>query len=146
MSSRPKRRNVTLWILQSLLAALFLFAGGFKLATPIATLARFSPLPGAFLEFIGACEVAGALGLLLPGLLRVKVFLTPLAAVGLVIIMIGATIATAVLQGWAPAAFPLTVGVLAGVVAIARWPRRTRAAKMAVSQELPSNLHPVAGR
>ena len=126
MSSHRKGRRIALWILQSALAALFLFAGGFKLATPLATLATFSPLPGAFLKFIGLCEVAGALGLVLPGLLRVKTGLTPLAAVGLVIIMIGATVVTAATQGVASATFPLAVGALLTVVIVGRWPRVAR--------------------
>lgn len=127
MSSHRKGRRIALWILQSVLAALFLFAGGFKLATPTATLATFSPLPGAFLKFIGLCEVAGAVGLVLPGLLRVKTGLTPIAAGGLVVIMIGATILTAATQGAAPAAFPLAVGVLLGVVIAGRWPHGAEA-------------------
>ena len=129
MSSTPsKKSRITLWIVQSVLAALFLYAGGFKLATPVATLAHFTPLPGAFLPFIGLCEVAGALGLVLPGLLRIKPVLTPLAAVGLVLIMIGATILTARTQGVAAASFPFVVGILAGVVAAGRRPRGARAA------------------
>jgi uncharacterized membrane protein YphA (DoxX/SURF4 family) len=122
MSTHRKGRRVALWILQSVLAALFLFAGGFKLATPVATLATFSPLSGAFLKFIGLCEVAGALGLVLPGLLRLKTGLTPIAAAGLVIIMIGATVVTATTQGAAPAILPFAVGVLLCVVIVGRWP------------------------
>jgi|SRR5215831_16774001 len=126
MSSHRNGRPVALWILQALLAALFLFAGGFKLATPVAVLASFSPLPGAFLKFIGVCEVTGALGLLLPGLLRVRTGLTPLAAAGLVIIMVGATVLTAATKGAAPALFPLVVGALLSVVIAGRRPRRAR--------------------
>jgi hypothetical protein len=125
MSSHHNGRRVALWILQALLAALFLFAGGFKLATPVTVLATFSPLPGVFLKFIGACEVTGALGLLLPGLLRVRAGLTPLAAAGLVIIMVGATVVTAAIHGAASALFPFTVGVLLSVVVAGRWSRRT---------------------
>src|ERR1051325_3023374 len=86
-----KRTNVLLWTVQGVLAALFLFAGGFKLVAPIAMLKGPVELPGLFLKFIGLAEVAGALGLVLPGILHVKRGLTPLAAVGLVIIMTGAT-------------------------------------------------------
>jgi len=121
MAFTTKRARVPLWIIQAVLAALFLFAGGFKLALPLATLAKLSPLPAAFLKFIGVCEVAGALGLILPGLVRIRTGLTPLAAAGLVIIMVGATVATAATQGMAPAAFPCVVGVLAAIVAYGRW-------------------------
>src|SRR5258706_3368555 len=48
-------------------------------------------LPGLFLRFIGTCEVLGGLAMVLPGLLEIRTGITPLAAAGLVIIMIGAT-------------------------------------------------------
>jgi hypothetical protein len=109
--------NVTLWIVQSTLAALFLFAGGFKLATPAAALAAQSHLPGAFLKFIGVCETLGALGLVLPGLTRIHRELTPFAATGLLVIMIGAVVVT-VTQGPAAAAIlPFVVGCLCALVA-----------------------------
>ena len=81
----PARQNVLLWTAQVLLAALFLFAGGMKLILPAAQLAKQSPLPVLFLQFIGICEVLGALGLILPSLTRIRPDLTPLAATGLVI-------------------------------------------------------------
>src|SRR2546423_12727558 len=93
------RARVTLWLIQGLLAALFLFAGGFKLALPLAALAKMSPLPAPFLKFIGACEVTGALGLILPGVLRIRTGLTPLAAAGLVVIMTSASVVMASTQG-----------------------------------------------
>ena len=114
------KSNAALWVIQGLLAALFLFAGGFKLALPLAALAKVSPLPAAFLKFIGVCEVTGAVGLILPGLLRIRTGLTPLAAAGLVIIMIGATVVTVATQGAAPAALPFCVGILAATVALGR--------------------------
>jgi uncharacterized membrane protein YphA (DoxX/SURF4 family) len=118
--------NVTLWIIQVLLALLFLFAGGTKLVLPIETLISMgSPnqiqLPGLLIRFIGVCEVLGAIGLILPGLLRTRPGLTPLAAAGLVIIMIGATVLTFVADGFAMALTPLVVGLLAAFVAYGRW-------------------------
>jgi DoxX-like protein len=111
-----KRARVTLWVIQGLLAAVFLFAGGFKLAMPLAALAKVSPLPAVLLKFIGICEVSGALGLILPGLLHIREDLTPLAAAGLVVIMLGATSVTVATQGVAPAVLPFVVGVLAAIV------------------------------
>jgi uncharacterized membrane protein YphA (DoxX/SURF4 family) len=111
-----RRENVLLWTLQGLLASLFLFAGGSKLAMPVAVLAHMTKLPGTFMRFIAAAELFGALGLVLPGLLRVRPALTPLAAAGLVIIMIGATALTAATQGIAPAAVPFVVGALLVVI------------------------------
>ena len=122
MSFTTKRARVALWSIQAVLAALFLFAGGFKLALPLAALAKLSPLPAIFLKFIGACEVTGALGLILPGVFNIKRGLTPLAAAGLVIIMIGATTVTIATQGVAPAVFPFIVGLLSAAVAYGRRP------------------------
>ena len=86
------KRNVTLWVIQGLLAALFLFAGSMKLILPIEAMAGPVSLPGWFLRFIGVAEVAGAIGLILPWLTRIRPRLTPVAASGLVIIMSGATV------------------------------------------------------
>ncbi|HYB71937.1 MAG TPA: DoxX family protein [Candidatus Sulfotelmatobacter sp.] len=113
--------NYALWIVQGLLALLFLFAGGVKLVLPLETLAAQMPVPGPFVRFIGVAEVLGAMGLILPGLLRIRPGLTPLAAAGLVIIMIGATVLTLVSGGGAQALIPLAVGLLAAFVAYGRW-------------------------
>ena len=72
--------NAVLWIVQGLLALLFLCAGGMKLVVPLAQLTGPIPLPGLFMRCIGVAEVLGALGLILPGLLRRRPGLTPLAA------------------------------------------------------------------
>src|SRR6266536_4128532 len=88
------KTGVVLWIVQGLLALAFLFAGGMKLILPIEEMTKQTPLPGLFLRFIGVAEVLGAVGLILPGLLRIRPGLTPLAAAGLVIIMLGATVVT----------------------------------------------------
>jgi hypothetical protein len=114
------RRNVLLWSVQGLVAALFLFAGGMKLILPIEAMAGPAALPGWFLRFIGVAEVLGAAGLILPGLLRIHEELTPLAAGGLVIIMTGATIVTAITGSVAGALVPLVVGTLAATVAYQR--------------------------
>jgi uncharacterized membrane protein YphA (DoxX/SURF4 family) len=115
-----------LWIIQILLALLFLFAGGTKLVLPIEVLKSMgSPnqvqLPGLLLRFIGVCEVLGALGLILPSLLRIRPGLTPLAAAGLVIIMIGATVLTMIGDGVGAAVVPLVTVLLAAFVAYGRW-------------------------
>src|SRR5438132_9560242 len=111
-----------LWSIQALLALLFLFAGSIKLLMPIEMLtAQMAlPLPGLFLRFIGTAEVAGAIGLILPGLLRIRPLLTPLAACGLVTITIGATVATLGGGKGGAAVYPLVVGLVAAVVAYGR--------------------------
>ena len=110
-----------LWIVQGLLAALFLFAGGAKLVLPLDQMVGPVALPGWFLRFLGVAEVLGALGLVLPGLLRIRPGLTPLAAAGLVIIMIGATVVTLVGGMVAVALMDLVVALLAAFVAYGRW-------------------------
>jgi uncharacterized membrane protein YphA (DoxX/SURF4 family) len=111
----------SLWIVQALLAALFLFAGGMKLVLPIEEMTKQMPMPGLFLRFIGVAEVLGAIGLILPGLTRIRPGLTPLAAAGLVIIMIGATVTTLASGEIATVLMPLVVGILCAFVAYGRW-------------------------
>jgi uncharacterized membrane protein YphA (DoxX/SURF4 family) len=115
--------NIALWLIQALLAALFLFAGGMKLVMPIEEMMKQMPiaLPGWFLRFIGVAEVLGGLGLILPWLSRIQPGLTPLAAAGLVIIMIGATVVTLIIGDIVMALMPLGVGILCVFVAYGRW-------------------------
>src|SRR5262245_8203771 len=94
MARNANKIGKALWTAQIVLALLFLFAGGRKLALPAAELAKNGPFSAAFIKFIGVCEVAGALGLVLPGIVGIRRELTPLAATGLVIIMIGAVVST----------------------------------------------------
>ena len=115
--------NIVLWIIQILLASLFLFSGITKLV-PIIPMPP--PPPGAwmppmwFLKFIGLCEVLGALGLVLPGLLRRQQYLTVWAAIGLTIIMIGAVVVSVMTMGVAAGVTPLIVGILCAFVAWGR--------------------------
>src|SRR5262245_44129135 len=113
--------NVALWIIQVLLALLFLFAGGLKLILPLDAFKGPVDLPGFFMRFIGVCEVLGGLGLILPGLLKIKTRLTPLAAAGLVIIMIGAVTLTLAADTFAHAILPFVTGIAASFVAYGRW-------------------------
>ena len=114
--------NGVLWVVQVLLGLLFIWAGGMKLVMPIEQM-QGGPVdfPGWFLRFIGVAELLGGIGVILPSLLKIKPGLTPLAALGLVIIMIGAT-ATGMMTGEiVMALIPLAVGVLAAFVAYGRW-------------------------
>ncbi|HSS76552.1 MAG TPA: DoxX family protein [Thermoanaerobaculia bacterium] len=119
--SRRPALNYVLWALQVLLALLFLFAGAMKFIMPIAEMTKQMPLPAWFLYFIGVAEVLGALGLVLPALLRIRPGLTPLAAAGLVIIMIGATVISWQIGGLKAAVFPFIVCLLLAFVAYGRW-------------------------
>jgi hypothetical protein len=116
--------NRALWIVQGLLAALFLFGGVTKLMIPIEEMTAQMPLPGPFIQFIGIAEILGAFGLILPWALRILPGLTPLAASGLVIIMIGATGLTAAGVGGGDAAtalIPGITGLLSAFVAYGRF-------------------------
>jgi uncharacterized membrane protein YphA (DoxX/SURF4 family) len=113
--------NYALWIAQGLLAVIFLFAGAMKLVLPVEEMTKQIPVPDLFVRFIAVCEVLGALGLILPGLFRIRPGLTPLAAAGLMIIMIGATALTLAGGDIATAPIPLVMGLLSMFVAYGRW-------------------------
>lgn len=113
--------NVALWIVQGLLAALFLFAGVMKLVVPLEALKGPVDFPGWFMRFIGVVETLGGLGLILPGVFRIATWLTPLAAAGLVIIMIGAVAVTIVGGEVMGGLISLVVGLLAAFIAYGRW-------------------------
>jgi len=118
-----------LWIAQGLLAVVFAFAGGSKLLTPPELLAVMSPFPVTFVQFIGVCEVLGALGLILPLALKIRPALTALAALGLTVIMTGATLSTLAMGAGVFALIPgvilvLTVGVAYGRRSLLTLPSR----------------------
>jgi len=115
--------NRTLWIVQILLAALFLFSGAAKFFTPAEQMTQGMPawMSISFLHFIGVYEMLGGIGLILPGLLHIKPGLTPLAAACLTIIVIGATVVTVMAGMIATALIPLVTTVLAAFVAYGRW-------------------------
>jgi hypothetical protein len=113
--------RVALWIVQGLLAAIFLLAGGVKLVLPPEALVGPVALPIPFVRFIGVAEVLGAIGLILPTLLGIRPGLTPLAALGLIIIMIGATV-VGLMGGLVPAALiSVVVGLMSAFVVYGRW-------------------------
>ena len=92
--------NLALWIIAGLLAAVFLLAGANKLLIPQEKLAK-APAGGWVLDFspgfvkaLGAIEILGAAGLILPAALGIAPILGPVAAVGLALIMIGAAVVT----------------------------------------------------
>ena len=124
--SSGKAMHIALWVVQVLLAAMYLMAGSMKTFTPIDQLMQKMPgmasVPEALVRFIGVSELAGALGLLLPSLLRIKPQLTPLAALGLFAIQVLA-IAFHIMQGEAH-----VIGfniVLAVAAAFIWWGRRS---------------------
>lgn len=93
-ASAPARKglHIGLWVVQGLLAVAFGMAGAMKLTTPIAELAQGLPwvanAPELLIRFIGASELAGGIGLVLPAALRIQPKLTALAGAGLVVVMV----------------------------------------------------------
>lgn len=109
-----------LWIAQWILALVFIFAGVSKLVMPVEQMVGDSGLSAGLLRFVGIMETLGGLGMILPGLLHIQTRLTPLAALGLIIIMIGATSVT-VRMGQLPLALiPALTGLIAVFVAYGR--------------------------
>jgi uncharacterized membrane protein YphA (DoxX/SURF4 family) len=118
----PKKRSrlsVTLWILQVLLAGMFVYAGVMKLIHPV-EMAQAIGLGVPFLYFLGIAEVLGGLGLVLPGLLRIKPSLTPLAAACLLVVMIGAVVMGLMARSVPGIAFPLVTGLLLALITYGR--------------------------
>ena len=106
--------------MQGLLAAHVLFAGGMKVITPVAVRAVMVPFPGEVVRLIGIGEVLGAFDLILPWALDIRRELTPLAAAGLVIIMVGATVSTLAIDAGALALVDVVIGVLAASIVYGR--------------------------
>ena len=121
--------NILLWLVQILLACAFGMAGVMKSTQPVDVLAAngiaWAPqLPLVLVRFIGVSEFLGAVGLILPALTKVKPFLTPLAALGLLTIMILA-MGFHVSRGEA-GALPANI-VLGGLAAFVAWGRTSKA-------------------
>jgi uncharacterized membrane protein YphA (DoxX/SURF4 family) len=113
--------NIVLWILQILLCLLFLFSGTMKFVMSAEQMTQGMPvaLPIWFIHFIGVCEILGGIGLIVPWLTGIKRGLTPLAASLLIVIMIGATVISA-MMGIIYAILPFVVGILLLIVANGR--------------------------
>ena len=116
--------DVVSWILQVVLALAFLAAGGMKLVRPRPALVGSGmgyaeDFSDSALKGIGAVEVLGALGLVLPWLLGIAPILTPLAALGLALVMAGAVVVH--VRRKEPFVPPLVLGVLSLVVAVLRF-------------------------
>ncbi|MXG90210.1 DoxX family protein [Nocardioides flavescens] len=118
--------NVALWIVAGLLAVAFAAAGAMKLTQPREKLAEsglgwvhdFSP---SQVKLIGAAEVLGAVGLIVPALVDVAPVLVPVAATGLALLMVGAAITHARREETPMIGINVVLLVLAVVVAVGRF-------------------------
>ena len=116
--------DIVLWILQVLLAVAFLMAGythAFQYERAKAQFKWVADVPKNLVTFIGICEILGAVGLILPALTKVLPWLTPLAALGLAIIMLLAAIFHATRREYQNIVVNLILLALAAVVAYGRW-------------------------
>jgi putative oxidoreductase len=114
--------NILLWILQVLLALAF-FAHGWMFLFPPASIVEQmnASLPRWFQLFLGIAEVLAAIGLTLPGLSRIKPWLVVWAAVGIMIVLISATIYHVVRNEMSSAVITAVMFALATFVAYMRW-------------------------
>ena len=118
--------NITLWVIAGLLAAAFAAAGLMKLAQPKAKLAESGmawteDFSEGQVKGIGLVEVLGAIGLILPAALGIAEILTPLAAAGLALTMVGATVVHARRGEKGSIPVTLVLGALAAFVAVMRF-------------------------
>lgn len=116
--------NILLWVLQILLGLLFFYNGITHLNVPPGLpeqMAWMYDLPPALHYFAGIAEILAALGLILPGLTRIQTRLTPLAALGLVFVMLGAAVWQLSRGELANVALTLVLAGMAGFVAYGRW-------------------------
>jgi uncharacterized membrane protein YphA (DoxX/SURF4 family) len=117
--------NTALWIVQIVLALVFVLTGGLKLVLPLDKMAErmgkkdgFSP---RVMRIIGLLEVMGAVGVVLPAWTGILPWLTPLAAVGLVLTMIGAALENVHNRHYPMIAVNVVLGVLAIFVIYGRF-------------------------
>lgn len=118
--------NIVLWVLQGALAAVFLNAGLMKIAKSkeelVAPMGKWvTSFPARGVKLLGLAEVLGAVGLVVPPLAGVAPVLTPTAAVGIVVLMVGAIAAHARESEGAKIAMNVVLGVLAAVVVWGRF-------------------------
>jgi putative oxidoreductase len=127
MEQIKKRRglNIFLWVLQAILALMFLNAAYLKALRPIQEIAptifwvTYTPEP--LVRFIGMCEFLGAVGLILPALLKIRPQLTTLAAAGLSTIMLLANAMHIVRGEYYVLPMTMVIFLLVLFVAYGRW-------------------------
>ena len=117
--------GIALWAVQVLVAAAFLGAGATKLSQPkeklVKNMAWVEDFSQGTVRLIGALEVLGAIGVVLPALTGIVPWLTPLAALGLVLLMIGAALTHLRRTEYGNIAMNAVLLVLAAFVAYGRF-------------------------
>jgi uncharacterized membrane protein YphA (DoxX/SURF4 family) len=124
-TNQSKALNVILWIAQVILAGMFIMAGFMKTTMPIEQLSASLPwtkdVPVWVVRFIGTSEFLGALGLILPSLLRIKSILTPVAAMGIIAIMVMAAIFHVTRTEFSGVVFTVILASVAAFIGWGRW-------------------------
>ena len=117
--------GISLWITQGLLCVAFGMAGYMKLLTPMDELGKVMPwtldVPFLLVRFIGLCEIAGAIGILLPAITRIRPELTPQAGMGLATLTVLAILFHVSRGEFQMVVPPLILGALAYFVAWGRY-------------------------
>jgi uncharacterized membrane protein YphA (DoxX/SURF4 family) len=114
--------NIVLWVLQLLLAAAYVAHGWLLLSPPASLIDQMNAAMSPALRiFIGVAEVLAAVGLVLPGITRIATWLTPLAAAGLIPIMVGATVHHVSRGETSSAVTTAVLLMLVTIVAYMRW-------------------------
>ncbi|TWP52011.1 DoxX family protein [Lentzea tibetensis] len=117
--------NIVLWIIAGLLAAAFAVSGVTKLVQPKEKLATnmtwVEDFSDSMIKVIGALELLAAIGLVLPAVVGIAPVLVPLAALGLVLVMVGAAITHGRRGEYSAIAINAVFLVLAAVVAWGRF-------------------------
>lgn len=122
LAKSPSRAlHISLWVAQALLGLAFLMIGGMKMTAQAAEMAAQAGISPPLLRFIGISELAGGLGVILPAATRVRPGLTPLAALGLLVIMVLAMALHLSRAEYPHLPPPIILGVLAAFVAWGRW-------------------------
>ena len=120
-----KKLNITLWVIQVVLAVMYLMAGYQKafgdLAVVVKTIFWIAYTPAPLVRFIGTCELLGAVGLILPAALKIRPQLTTLAAAGLSLIMLLANILHIYRGEYYVLPMTLLLLAMAAFVAYGRW-------------------------
>ena len=117
--------NIALWIVQILLALAFLLAGFMKVSQPIDNLKKnmgwVAHITPPIVRLIGTLEILGGIGLILPAVTGILPWLTPVAAVGLVLTMIGAATTHIRLKEFSALAAPIVLLLLALFIIVGRF-------------------------
>jgi len=128
MKDNSKLLNIVLWVVQVLLASMFIMAGFTKITTPIDDLRPImswvNDFPSFFVRFVGFAELLGALGLILPSLLRFRPNLLPLAALCLSFVMFSALVYHIIKGEYEALLLNIILGGLSFFVAWGRRPQK----------------------